>query len=103
MIEKICSFTPNWVSPPGDTITDILEERNLTQEYLAECLGYTTQHISSLINGKTPINEEIALKLEQVLGSTAAFWLNREAQYRISLARQEEKRININIVKIGNC
>ncbi|WP_238360592.1 hypothetical protein [Iningainema tapete] len=26
-----------------------------------------------LINGKAPINEETALKLERVLGSTAAF------------------------------
>jgi HTH-type transcriptional regulator / antitoxin HigA len=53
--------------------------------------GYTTKYTSLLINGKAPINEETALKLERVLESTAGFWLNREAQYRASVARKEEE------------
>jgi HTH-type transcriptional regulator / antitoxin HigA len=91
MIETTRPFTPDWVSPPGDTIADLLEERDWTQAQLAERLGYTTKHISLLINGKAPINEETALKLERVLGSTAAFWLRYEAQYRAALARIEEE------------
>lgn len=89
IIETTRSFTPDWVSPPGDTIADLLEveERDWTQAQLAERLGYTTKHISMLINGKAAINEETALKLERVLGSTTAFWLSREAQYRVHLAR----------------
>ncbi|NET54930.1 MAG: HigA family addiction module antidote protein [Symploca sp. SIO2E6] len=82
-------FTPDWVSPPGDMIADLLEERDWTQAQLAECLGYTTKDISQLINGKAPIGEETALKLERVLGSTAGFWLNREALYRTQLAKIE--------------
>jgi HTH-type transcriptional regulator/antitoxin HigA len=91
MIETTRPFTPDWVSPPGYTIADILEERDWTQVQLAERLGYTTKHISLLINGKAPINEETALKLERVLGSTTAFWLKREAQYRAALASKEEQ------------
>jgi len=91
MTETTRTFTPDWVSPPGDTIADVLEERDWTQAELAERLGYTTKHISLLINGKAPINEETALKLERVLGSTAAFWLRREAQYRAALARKDEE------------
>ncbi|MEH1902461.1 MAG: HigA family addiction module antitoxin [Nostoc sp.] len=90
MIETTRTFTPDWVCSPGDAIADILEERDWTQAQLAERLGYTTKHISLLINGKAPINEETALKLERVLGSTTAFWLNRQAQYRTGLARIEE-------------
>lgn len=87
-------FTPDRVSPPGDTIADLLEERDWTQVQLAERLGYTVKHISKLINGKAPISEETSLKLERVLGSTAGFWLNREAQYRAQLAKiEEEKRL----------
>lgn len=91
MIETTRPFTPDWVSPPGDTIADVLEERDWTQIELAERLGYSTKFISQLINGKAPINEETALKLERVLGSTAAFWLRREAQYRAALAKKEEE------------
>lgn len=91
MIDNLQSFTPDWVSPPGETIADLLEERDWTQAQLAERLGYTTKHISQLINGKAPITEDTALKLERVLGSTAVFWLNREAQYRAQLAKIEEQ------------
>lgn len=91
MIETTRSFKTDWVSPPGETIADLLEERDWTQAQLAEPLGYSEKHISLLINGKAPINQETALKLERVLGSTAGFWLSREAQYRAHLARREEE------------
>ncbi len=91
MTETTRTFTPDWVSPPGDTIADLLEERDWTQAQLAERLGYTTKHISLLINGKAPINEETAMKLERVLGSTVGFWLSREAQYRTAVAQIEEE------------
>jgi len=91
MTELTNKFTPDWVSPPGDTIIDLLEERNQTQVQLSKCLGYTTKQVSQLINGQAPLTEETALKLERFLGSTARFWLNREAQYRAQLAKLEEK------------
>lgn len=71
----------DWASPPGDTILDLLEERDWTQIQLSERLGCTPEYLSELIDGKASINEETAIKLERVLGSTAKFWLNREAQY----------------------
>lgn len=91
MTEMTYPFTPNWISPPGDTIADVLEERDWTQAQLAERLGYTTKHVSQLVNGKAPISEETALKLERVLGSTVEFWLNREAVYRAQLAKADEE------------
>ncbi len=91
MIDTLQSFTPDWVSPPGETIADILEERNWTQVQLAKRLGFTEKHISQLINGNASITEDTALRLEKVLGSTAAFWLNREAQYRAQVAKIAEQ------------
>jgi HTH-type transcriptional regulator/antitoxin HigA len=75
-------FTPDWVSPPGDTILDLLEERGWKQAELAARTGYTTKHIGLLINGKASITDETAIRLERVIGSTARFWLAREGQYR---------------------
>ena len=49
MTEAMPSFTPNWVSPPGETILDLLEEHDWTQEQLAQRLGYSTKHVSLLI------------------------------------------------------
>jgi len=93
MTEATLEFAPDWVSPPGDTIADLIEERDWTQVQLSERLGYTEKHVSQLINGKAPITEETALKLTKVLGGTEKFWLNREADYRAQLAQNEEKKL----------
>ena len=90
MTEQTAVFQPDWVSPPGDTIADLLEEKGWTQAEFAQRCGYTTKHASLLINGKAAITEDTAIKLERVLGSSARFWLVREAQYRETIARQEE-------------
>jgi len=83
-------FNPDWISPPGETIADLLEDLDWTQAQLAKRLGYTTKHVSQLVNGKAPITEDTALKLARVLGSTEEFWLEREAQYRAALVKVEE-------------
>ncbi|MBD2569495.1 ImmA/IrrE family metallo-endopeptidase [Anabaena lutea] len=95
MTELTRPFTPDWISPPGDTIADLLEERQWTQEQLAEDLKCTNEYISQLITGQESIDDKIAFKLEQVLGGTAKFWLNRESDYRSELVRlqQEEKKL----------
>ena len=88
MIEDLnAPFEPDWVSPPGDSILDLAEERGWTQAELAQRLGYTEKHISQLIHGKVPLSVDAAFRLERVLGSSADFWLAREANYQRHLAR----------------
>lgn len=74
-------FKPDWVSPPGDTIAEIMEERGVCQAYLGALL------VSDLLSGELPIGEALAARLEETVGCPAQFWLNREAQYREGLAR----------------
>ncbi len=90
MSEANVRFAPKWVSPPGDTIDDILEELGWSQSEFAERTGYTTKHVNQLIHGKAPISEDTAFRLERVLGSSADFWLSRESKYREALAREDE-------------
>jgi HTH-type transcriptional regulator/antitoxin HigA len=89
MTELNAPFAPDWVSPPGESVLDIAEERGWTQAELAHRLGYTEKHVSQLINGKVPLSVDAALRLERVLGSTADFWLAREANYQKHKARLE--------------
>ena len=90
--ESLADFAPDWVAIPGESISDLLEERGWTQSDLATRTGFTTKHVNLLLKGKAPITEDTALRLERVLGSSARFWLNLEAQYREHLARQESVR-----------
>ena len=82
MTNASATFNPDWVSPPGNTIADLLEERGWKQGDLAIRLGYTQKHVSLLINGRVPITADAAQRLARVLGSTPNFWLTLEANYR---------------------
>ncbi len=92
----VTSFTPNWVSPPGETIADLLEERGWTQADLAHRLSFTSKHVNELVQGKAALSADAASRLATVLGSTAGFWLRREAQYRAALEAQRvrEQRLS---------
>lgn len=87
MTESATRFAPEWASPPGDTIADLLEERGWSQQELAQRLDYSEKHVSQLINGKVPLTEDAAARLASVLGAPVGFWLKREAQYREQLAK----------------
>ena len=71
-----------WISPPGDTISDILEDRGETPNELADKMNVSYNFIFSLINGNEEVTPELARKLAEHVGSTTAFWLNREKQHR---------------------
>ncbi len=92
MTENFDRFEPKWMSPPGDTILDVLEEKNWTQSEFAHRAGYTTKHVSQLIKGKASITEDTALRLERVLGGSVRFWLALEAEHREEVARAEENK-----------
>ena len=91
-------FAPDWVSPPGDTILDLLEERGWTQQHLADRLGYSLKHVNQLIKAKVPLTEDAAIRLQNVLGASVGFWLTREAQYRERVATQEAAERQITMV-----
>lgn len=82
-------FTPDWYSPPGDTISTILEEKRITVQLFGELMGCDAALIDRLLKGAEPLTEAIAAKLEVVLGSTKEFWLRREQTYRKDKARLE--------------
>ena len=84
-------YAPDIVSPPGETLLDILEERDMSQAELARRMGRPHKTINEIIHGKAAITAETALQLERVLGTPASFWNNREQNYRAFLAEQSER------------
>lgn len=92
MNSQVEKFAPDWVSPPGDTILDLMEERDWNQVELANRLGFSTKHLNQLIKGKVTLTYDTAQKLERVLGSTVSFWMNRESKYRQHVARLEAEQ-----------
>ena len=85
-------YRPDTVSPPGETLRDLLEEIGLSQAELATRMGRPKKTISEIMNGKAAITTETALQLEMVLGVPADFWNAREQNYREYLAREEQAK-----------
>lgn len=85
-------YDPDYVSPPGGTLRDILEERDISQADLAIRMGRPEKTISEIVHGKTAITPDTSLQLEMVLGVPAKFWNTREQQYREYLARKEQEK-----------
>src|SRR3990172_6878563 len=79
------TFEPDWVSAPGETIRDMLRERRITEQQLAEKLGGPRSRVTGLIEGREAITANLARKLEFALGGSATFWLAREKRYRDGL------------------
>jgi len=77
---------PDWVSPPGEAIEDLLEQRGLTVRNLALQLGRSETYIHGLLEGSESLSKDVAESLEHSIGGSAQFWLNRELQYRHDLA-----------------
>ena len=88
MIKPTTTYQPDFVTPPGDTILELLEERGMTQSELAQRMGRPIKTINEIIHGKNALTAETAIQLERVLGTPASFWLNRERIYREYLARK---------------
>lgn len=85
-------YNPPIVTPPGETLADLLEERGMTQSQLAERTGRAEKTINQIIKGKAPIAPETALQFERALGVPASFWNAREKHYREALARVQESK-----------
>ena len=76
--------------PPGEHLKEILEYQGITQKELAARMGRPEKTISGIATGKVAITPDTALELERVLGVSAKFWLNLEADYQLTKAHIKE-------------
>jgi len=84
-------YVPDCISPPGETLLEVLVIRGIRQIELAECIGKPPAMINEIIQGIAPITPEIAFQLERVLNIPARFWNSRERRYQRFLNDKKEK------------
>lgn len=66
---------------PGYYIKELIEDSEMTQEEFAKRLGTTPKTISKLVNGKTPLSSDLAIKLSIMLGTSVEMWSNLQNTY----------------------
>jgi Zn-dependent peptidase ImmA (M78 family)/plasmid maintenance system antidote protein VapI len=92
MINSV-EFSPSWASPPGETILEILSQRDVEVEEFSSIVGIDLKYCERLLAGYESITGEIAKNIELVTEVPAKFWLKREASYRKQLDSNKDERI----------
>jgi addiction module HigA family antidote len=81
---------------PGRSIRNAcLEPLGLSITQGAEILGVTRQALNNVINGKSGISPEMAIRLSKAFGSTPETWLGMQLAYDLAQARKNEAGIKV--------
>lgn len=76
---------------PGEHIADELDARGMTAADLARLMGVDPGRVSRLINARTSVTGDTALRLADAFGTSAEFWMRLQGDH--DLARARETRV----------
>jgi len=88
---------------PGEIIREFcIEPLNLSVTEAANALGVTRKTLSALLNGRSGVSPEMALRLSKVFGRTPEGWLRLQLQFDLSKTEQSVdlrrlKRVQANV------
>jgi len=81
---------------PGLSVRhDCIEPLNLTITGTAQILGVTRQTLNNLVNGRSGVSADMAIRLDKAFGGGAETWLRLQMAYDLAQARQHEGEIDI--------
>ena len=81
---------------PGRIVRyDCLEPLGLSVTAGAKVLGVTRQALNNIVNGKSGISPEMAIRLTKAFGSTPETWLRMQLAYDLAAARKNESKIKV--------
>lgn len=87
------------IHPGVIVLEDCLKALNLSVTRAAEALGVTRQTLSNLINTKSGISPDMAIRLEKMGWSTADTWVRMQAAYDLAQARTHEGSIKVSPIR----
>lgn len=89
-------------TPPGEILREeFLEPLGMTQKGLAGHLKCDIKVINRIVNGRSAITAEMALKLGAAFRTSPDFWLNAQKAVDIFEARQRLIRLPKPLLKAG--
>ncbi|WP_031483368.1 HigA family addiction module antitoxin [Maridesulfovibrio frigidus] len=75
---------------PGELISSVyMEEHTLSCRKLAKMLGVAPSTLTRVLNGKSAVSPEMALRLSKALGRTPESWLAMQANYDLGKVRSK--------------
>jgi addiction module HigA family antidote len=74
---------------------DCLEPLDLSVTKGAKVLGVTRQALNNLVNGKSGISPEMAIRLSKAFGDNAAVWLKMQMDYDLAQVEKRADKIKV--------
>jgi addiction module HigA family antidote len=85
---------------PGEVLRGLcLEPLGLSVTEAAKALGVSRKTLSSILNGRSGISPDMAVRLSIAFNTTAESWLRQQLQY--DLAHAEAKRRTFQVKKLA--
>jgi addiction module HigA family antidote len=81
---------------PGQIVRhDCIEPLGLSVTAAAKALGVSRQALNNIVNGKSGISPEMAIRLTKAFGSTEETWLRMQLAFDLAQARKNESKIKV--------
>lgn len=81
---------------PGEVIKELcLEPLGISVTDAAKGLGVSRKTLSAILNGRSGISPEMALRLAKAFDTSPESWLNQQMQYDLWMAEQNLGKLNI--------
>ena len=85
---------------PGEILRTLcLEPLGLSVTEAAKALGVSRKTLSSVLNGRTGISPEMAVRLSIAFETSAESWMRQQAQY--DLCHAEQRRSALKVKKLS--
>lgn len=80
---------------PGGMIKEEIEYRKLSKRELSKKMDISYKLFTDILNEKKPLTEDIAVKLEKVLGIPAYFYMSIQVDYNIRALEENKKHVKL--------
>ena len=81
---------------PGEVLRELcLEPLGLSVTDAASALGVTRKTLSAILNGRSGISPEMAIRLGKAFGTSPESWLNQQVQYDLWEAEQRATKLQV--------
>jgi antitoxin HigA-1 len=85
---------------PGEMLLEeFIKPLGLRQTELAEWIGVSYPRLNEIIHGKRGVTPDTALRLEQVFGMDAQFWLNLQVMWDLYAAKHSPEAREIERIR----
>ncbi|HEX3743479.1 MAG TPA: HigA family addiction module antitoxin [Bryobacteraceae bacterium] len=80
---------------PGALAKANLEELGLSVAVAAKAMKVTRQQLYNVLQARSAVSPEMALRFEKAFGGSADMWLRMQVAYDLAQVRRHQRKLNV--------